>query len=177
MIIDPRIYRKHFLSHVLQVTSTASDPDLGFTIISCQVSPNSNPNMISSYPLIETVCPTDDSVKFHPQRGLKKSFSFTFNSKFNMSLLFLHCEMSLCSRTSQSNQRLPLVCRVIFNDFTVAVFVSLEAHSGVLFEQRSVLLVSIFTLAALTHSAAKAQHAENPEQNKHPSYPSADSIV
>lgn len=41
-------------------------------------------------------------------------FSFTFNSKFNMSLLFLHCEMSLCSKRSHSNQRLPRVCSLLF---------------------------------------------------------------
>uniref|UniRef100_A0A8C2ZNM8 Transforming growth factor, beta receptor III n=1 Tax=Cyclopterus lumpus TaxID=8103 RepID=A0A8C2ZNM8_CYCLU len=100
---------------LLQVTSAASDPELGFTLISCFISPNSNPSVASGYTLIETVCPTDDSVKYYPQREFpvphtqaeKKSFSFTFNSKFNMSLLFLHCEMSLCSKRSQSNQRLP----------------------------------------------------------------------
>uniref|UniRef100_A0AAQ6IU18 ZP domain-containing protein n=1 Tax=Anabas testudineus TaxID=64144 RepID=A0AAQ6IU18_ANATE len=99
----------------VEVTSSALDPDLGFTIISCFISPNSNTNMPSDYTLIETVCPTDESVRFYPQRGFpglltqtdKKSFSFTFNSKFNMSLLFLHCEMSLCSKRSQSNQILP----------------------------------------------------------------------
>lgn len=110
-------------SCVLQVTSSALDPDLGFTIISCFISPNSNTNMPSDYTLIETVCPTDESVRFYPQRGFpglltqtdKKSFSFTFNSKFNMSLLFLHCEMSLCSKRSQSNQILPPVCSIIFS--------------------------------------------------------------
>ncbi|XP_034386650.1 transforming growth factor beta receptor type 3 isoform X1 [Cyclopterus lumpus] len=99
----------------VEVTSAASDPELGFTLISCFISPNSNPSVASGYTLIETVCPTDDSVKYYPQREFpvphtqaeKKSFSFTFNSKFNMSLLFLHCEMSLCSKRSQSNQRLP----------------------------------------------------------------------
>lgn len=99
----------------VEVTSTASDPELGFTIISCFVSPNSNPSVPSDYPLIETVCPTDDSVKYYPQREFpvphtqmeKKTFSFIFNSKFNTSLLFLHCEMSLCSKRPQNNQRLP----------------------------------------------------------------------
>ncbi|KAM9849320.1 transforming growth factor beta receptor type 3 [Aulostomus maculatus] len=99
----------------VEITSTASDADLGFTIISCFISPNSNPSVASQYTLIETVCPTDDSVKYYPQRDFssphaqinKKSFSFTFNSEFNMSLLFLHCEMSLCTKRPQKNQRLP----------------------------------------------------------------------
>lgn len=99
----------------VEVTSTASDPELGFTIISCFISTNSNPSVASDYRLIETVCPTDDSVKYFPQRDFpvphvktdKKSFSFIFNSKFNMSLLFLHCEMSLCSKRSQGSQALP----------------------------------------------------------------------
>lgn len=107
------------LSHVFQISSTATDPELGFTIVSCFISPNSNPRVQSDYTLIETVCPKDDSVRHHPQRDFlvphaqprRKSFSFTFNSKFNMSLLFLHCEMSLCSKRSHSNQRLPPVRR------------------------------------------------------------------
>lgn len=128
------------LSRVLQVTSTASEPELGFTIISCFISPNSNPSVLSHYTLIETVCPTDDSIKYYPQRDFlvphtqseKKTFSFTFNSKFNMSLLFLHCEMSLCSKRSQGNQRLPLVCSIILLKKTCILqairsfFVSLE---------------------------------------------------
>nr|XP_046247010.1 transforming growth factor beta receptor type 3 [Scatophagus argus] len=99
----------------VEVTSTASDPELGFTLISCFISPNSNPSVASDYTLIRTVCPEDESVKYYPQRDFpvlrtqaeKKSFSFTFNSKFNMSLLFLHCEMSLCSKRFQGNQPLP----------------------------------------------------------------------
>ncbi|XP_030289139.1 transforming growth factor beta receptor type 3 [Sparus aurata] len=95
----------------VEITSTASDPELGFILISCLISPNSNPSVASDYTLIETVCPTDDSVEYYPQRDFpvphtqleKKMFSFTFNSKFNMSLLFLHCEMSLCSKRSHSN--------------------------------------------------------------------------
>lgn len=98
---------------MLQVTSTASDPDLGLIIISCSISPNSNPSVPSDYTLIMTVCPTDDSVNIYPHTQMdKKSFSFTLNSKFNVSLLFLHCEMSLCSKRSQSNQRLPPVCSI-----------------------------------------------------------------
>uniref|UniRef100_A0A3Q3VZK4 ZP domain-containing protein n=1 Tax=Mola mola TaxID=94237 RepID=A0A3Q3VZK4_MOLML len=99
----------------VEVTSTVSDLELGFTIMSCFISQNSNPSGPPYYTLIETVCPKDDSVKYYPQRDFpvpytqmeKKSFSFNFNSKFNKSLLFLHCEMSLCSKRPQSNPRLP----------------------------------------------------------------------
>ncbi|KAF3691305.1 Transforming growth factor beta receptor type 3 [Channa argus] len=94
----------------VEVTSTASNPDLGFTITSCLISPNSNPNTPSDYTLIETICPKDDSVIFYPQRGFphnKKSFSFNFNTRFSMSLLFLHCEMSQCSKKSHSYNELP----------------------------------------------------------------------
>lgn len=90
----------------VQITSAAPDPDLGFTIISCFISQNSNPRIPSDYPLIVTVCPTDDSVKFYSPQNPKaetKTFSFDFNSKFNMSLLFLHCEMSLCSKKSSGS--------------------------------------------------------------------------
>ncbi|XP_068175106.1 transforming growth factor beta receptor type 3 [Antennarius striatus] len=103
----------------VEVTSNTPNPELGFTIISCFISPNSNPSVASDYTLIETVCPTDDSVTYYPQRDFpvpyaqmeKKRFSFTFNSKYNMSLLFLHCELSLCSKKSRSSKGLPLCLR------------------------------------------------------------------
>ncbi|XP_062251440.1 transforming growth factor beta receptor type 3 isoform X2 [Platichthys flesus] len=99
----------------VEITSTASDLDLGFTIISCSISPNSNPSVDSEYSLIETVCPTDESVHIYPKTDFpipharleKKSFSFTFSSKLNLSKLFLHCEMSLCAKRSQSSHSLP----------------------------------------------------------------------
>uniref|UniRef100_A0A4W5LJ42 Transforming growth factor, beta receptor III n=1 Tax=Hucho hucho TaxID=62062 RepID=A0A4W5LJ42_9TELE len=88
------------------------DPELGFMIQTCFISANSNPNIPSYYTLIENICPTDDTVKYYPQRDLpiphsqtdRKRFSFTFSSPFNESLLFLHCEMSLCSKRSHNNQ-------------------------------------------------------------------------
>ncbi|XP_061593518.1 transforming growth factor beta receptor type 3 [Cololabis saira] len=103
----------------VEVTSTASDPELGFTIMSCFISPDSNPRIESTYKLIETVCRVDESVDFHPQENFlglpakteRKRFSFIFNSKFNTSLLFLHCEVSLCSRKSHGNQKLPQCMR------------------------------------------------------------------
>ncbi|XP_034566107.1 transforming growth factor beta receptor type 3 [Notolabrus celidotus] len=127
----------------VEVTSTASDPELGFTIISCFVSPDSNPSMASDYPLIETVCPTDDSVRFYPQRDFpvpnthaeKKSFSFNFSSNFNISLLFLHCEMSLCSKRPHSNQRLPAclhpgeMCDSLSLDMIVALMMNTKTST------------------------------------------------
>lgn len=116
-----KIHVAFLLPEIFQVTSAASNPELGFTIISCFISPNSNPTVASDYTLIEMVCPKDDSVKFYPQRDAsflhahveKKRFAFKFNSKFNLSLLFLHCEMSLCSKMSQTDSNLPPVCSVI----------------------------------------------------------------
>uniref|UniRef100_A0A3B3W0P8 Transforming growth factor, beta receptor III n=1 Tax=Poecilia latipinna TaxID=48699 RepID=A0A3B3W0P8_9TELE len=99
------------------ITSTASNPDIGLTITSCFISPSSSPSESSDYSLIETFCTKDNSLKwtqnsqghFLFSSGKKgKSFSFTFNSKMlNKTLVFLHCEMSLCSENSQRNQELP----------------------------------------------------------------------
>lgn len=110
-------FRFSFSLCFYQVTSPSTDPNLGFTIISCYISPNSNPSISSDYTLIETVCPTDHSVALYPQtefsvprtRKEKKSFSFNFDSKLNMSLLFLHCEMSLCSKSLKNIKTLPSV--------------------------------------------------------------------
>uniref|UniRef100_A0A8C8G7D5 ZP domain-containing protein n=1 Tax=Oncorhynchus tshawytscha TaxID=74940 RepID=A0A8C8G7D5_ONCTS len=92
------------------------NPDLGFMIQTCFISANSNPNIASDYTLIENICPTDDTVKYYSQRDLpishsqtdNKRFSFTFNSHFNESLLFLHCEMSVCSKRPHNNQGLAM---------------------------------------------------------------------
>ncbi|XP_007554763.1 transforming growth factor beta receptor type 3 [Poecilia formosa] len=102
---------------VVQITSTASNPDIGLTITSCFISPSSSPSESSDYSLIETFCTKDNSLKwtqnsqghFLFSSGKKgKSFSFTFNSKMlNKTLVFLHCEMSLCSENSQRYQELP----------------------------------------------------------------------
>lgn len=102
---------------LLQLTSTDSDPSLGFTVVSCFVSPNSNPSVSSDYVLIENVCPKDDSVVLQQQKdfptggsgGRRKAFSFNFKSELKKSLLFLHCEMSLCSTRLHRSQSLPPV--------------------------------------------------------------------
>lgn len=98
----------------VEIVATKADPELGFMIQSCFISPNSNPNMDLGYTIIENICPTDD-VTYYPQRDFpvphaqmdRKRFSFTFNSRFNESFLFLHCEISPCSKKHLNNQGLP----------------------------------------------------------------------
>ncbi|XP_008405978.1 transforming growth factor beta receptor type 3 [Poecilia reticulata] len=116
--LQQRIFRVSDQMEVLvQITSTASNADIGLTITSCFISPSSNPTVSSDYKLIETVCAEDNSLKwtqnsqghfsfFSGKKG--ESFSFIFNSKMlNKAVLFLHCEMSLCSENSQRKQELP----------------------------------------------------------------------
>lgn len=102
---------------MFQITATTANPELSFMIQSCFISVNSNPEVASDYTLIENICPKDSSVKKYPMGVFpitrpqmeRKRFSFTFSSKLNTSILFLHCEMSLCSRRNQNNKRLPVV--------------------------------------------------------------------
>ncbi|XP_037530287.1 transforming growth factor beta receptor type 3 [Nematolebias whitei] len=121
----------------VQITSAISEPGVGFTITSCFISPSSDPSVPSDYFVIETLCPTDDSVYYiqkdlpvHAEKMEKKIFSFTFNSKFNLKLLYLHCEMSLCSKNSQRNRELPecLAC----DSFSVDKIVPLMMKTKVL---------------------------------------------
>lgn len=104
----------------LQISATKADPNLGFMIQNCFISPDSNPDMLSGleYMVIENICPKDDSVHYYPERGDfpflhtqtdHKRFSFIYRSKFNVSLLFLHCEMSLCSSRNDKHINLPEV--------------------------------------------------------------------
>ncbi|XP_051986171.1 transforming growth factor beta receptor type 3-like [Xyrauchen texanus] len=100
----------------VEISATKADPNLGFMIQTCFISPDSNPLMPSEYVIIENICPKDDSVLYYPHRDDfpiphaqtdRKRFSFTYRSKFNVSLLFLHCEMSLCSRRNEKQINLP----------------------------------------------------------------------
>ncbi|KAK1796804.1 hypothetical protein P4O66_009821 [Electrophorus voltai] len=100
----------------VEISATKTDPDLGFVIQTCFVSPNSNPMVPSDYIIFENVCPTDDTVLYYPQKVDfpiphaqmdRQRFSFTFRSRFNVSVLFLHCEMSLCSNGRDDPQGLP----------------------------------------------------------------------
>ncbi|KAJ8279378.1 hypothetical protein COCON_G00064440 [Conger conger] len=100
----------------VEVSVTKADQDLGFMIQTCFISPNSDADIPSKYTLIENICPTDDSITYYPQRMDfpvshpqmdRKRFSFTFRSKFNMSLLFLHCGMSPCTKSHPDGRGLP----------------------------------------------------------------------
>lgn len=130
------LQQKHILSHRKrtfslltetcdlspQISAKKADPNLGFVIQTCFVSSDSSPDVASDYVVIENICPKDDSVHYYPQRGEfpiphiqmdKKRFSFTYRSKFSVSLLFLHCEMSLCSRRNEKEMNLPEVETII----------------------------------------------------------------
>ncbi|XP_044770492.1 transforming growth factor beta receptor type 3 isoform X2 [Neomonachus schauinslandi] len=101
----------------VEVSVTKADQELGFAIQTCFISPYSNPDRMSDYTIIENICPKDESVKFYnpkrvhfpiPQAEMdKKRFSFVFKSIFNTSLLFLQCELTLCTKKEKDPQKLP----------------------------------------------------------------------
>lgn len=106
----------------LQISATKADPNLGFMIQTCFISPDSSPLTPSDYVVIENICPKDDSVRYYPQRGNfpiphaqmdRKRISFTYRSMFDVSLIFLHCEMSLCTRRNDMEINLPEVESII----------------------------------------------------------------
>uniref|UniRef100_A0A8C8S1E7 Transforming growth factor beta receptor 3 n=1 Tax=Pelusios castaneus TaxID=367368 RepID=A0A8C8S1E7_9SAUR len=101
----------------VEVSVTKADRALGFAIQTCFVSPYSNPDRMSDYTIIENICPKDESVKFYNVQKVnfpiphaqmdKKRFSFVFKPLFNISLLFLHCELTLCTNKEKDTQGLP----------------------------------------------------------------------
>ncbi|XP_032342968.1 LOW QUALITY PROTEIN: transforming growth factor beta receptor type 3 [Camelus ferus] len=101
----------------VEVSVTKADQELGFAIQTCFISPYSNPDRMSDYTIIENICPKDESVKFYNPKRVhfpiphaeidKKRFSFVFKSVFNTSLLFLQCELTLCTKKEKDPQRLP----------------------------------------------------------------------
>ncbi|XP_007428170.1 transforming growth factor beta receptor type 3 isoform X1 [Python bivittatus] len=100
----------------VEISLTKAERSLGFAIQTCFISPNSYPDRMSEYTIIENVCPKDESVKFYnvPKPNFpmlnaqtdKKRFSFIFKSTFNSSLLFLHCEVTLCTKKEKDAQGL-----------------------------------------------------------------------
>ncbi|XP_007885358.1 transforming growth factor beta receptor type 3 isoform X2 [Callorhinchus milii] len=92
----------------VEVSITKSDPEISFVIQSCSISPTSDPDADSSYIIIENICPKEDSVKFYSTRKMdfpvaqeemeNKRFSFVFKPIYSMPLVFLHCEITLCSK-------------------------------------------------------------------------------
>ncbi|XP_044288202.1 transforming growth factor beta receptor type 3 isoform X2 [Varanus komodoensis] len=100
----------------VEISVTKAERSLGFAIQTCFISPNSYPDKISEYTIIENICPKDESVKFYniPMANFpiasaqtdKKRFSFVFKSIFNTSLLFLHCEVALCTNKEKDTQGL-----------------------------------------------------------------------
>ncbi|XP_059130883.1 transforming growth factor beta receptor type 3 [Peromyscus eremicus] len=100
----------------VEVSVTKADQELGFAIQTCFVSPYSNADKMSDYTIIENICPKDESVTFYSSKRVhfpiphtevdKKRFSFVFKSVFNASLLFLQCELTLCTR-KKGPQKLP----------------------------------------------------------------------
>ncbi|XP_060775716.1 transforming growth factor beta receptor type 3 isoform X2 [Neoarius graeffei] len=91
----------------VEISATKADPDLSFMIQTCFISANSNHEVLSDYVLIENICPKDESVLYYPAKVDRKRFSFNFRSKFKIPLLFLHCEMSICSKRDNMNSGLP----------------------------------------------------------------------
>ncbi|XP_071983850.1 transforming growth factor beta receptor type 3 isoform X1 [Engystomops pustulosus] len=105
----------------VEVSVTKVEKELSFVIHTCSVSSSSNVDASNVHTIIENICPTDESVKFYKVKNMnyptlqeqteKKRFSFMFKSMFNTSLVFLHCELSLCTNSDGAVEGLPKCIR------------------------------------------------------------------
>ncbi|XP_062920736.1 transforming growth factor beta receptor type 3 isoform X1 [Mobula hypostoma] len=99
----------------VEVSITKSNPDISFVIQTCYISPSSDSAAASDYAIIENICPKEESVTFYSSQKLdflnaemeKKRFSFIFKPVYNMSLVFLHCEIMLCNKKDDGSQGFP----------------------------------------------------------------------
>lgn len=117
----------HFCN--LQVTVNKVEKELSFVIHTCFVSSSSNVDASTVHKIIENICPTDESVKFYKVKNTndptrreqteKKRFSFMFKSVFNTSLVFLHCELTLCTKRDGAVKGLPKVSARPFIPFVI----------------------------------------------------------
>ncbi|XP_069593656.1 transforming growth factor beta receptor type 3 isoform X1 [Ranitomeya imitator] len=108
----------------VEVSVTKVEKNLGFVIHTCfvsSVSSSSNVDSSTVHTIIENICPTDETVKFYKVNHMndptlqeqteRKRFSFMFKSIFNTSLVFLQCELTLCTSSDRSMDRLPKCIR------------------------------------------------------------------
>ncbi|XP_069823762.1 transforming growth factor beta receptor type 3 isoform X2 [Dendropsophus ebraccatus] len=105
----------------VEVSVNKVEKELSFVIQSCFVSSSSNVDASTGHNIIENICPTDESVKFYkvtnkndptrPEQTERKRFSFMFRSMFNTSLVFLHCELTLCAKRDGALRGLPKCIR------------------------------------------------------------------
>ncbi|MGH0161769.1 UNVERIFIED_CONTAM: hypothetical protein FKN15_077541 [Acipenser sinensis] len=122
----------------VEVTVTKTDQEHGFAIQTCFISPSSLPNERSDYIIIENICPKDESVVFYDPQTVdftkphaqmdKKRFSFVFKPKYNTSLLFLHCELTLCTKKEVDSKGLlkcippDEACTAVNGDMIIQMF-------------------------------------------------------
>ncbi|KAM3915441.1 transforming growth factor beta receptor type 3 isoform 2-T2 [Leptodactylus fuscus] len=105
----------------VEVSVTKVEKELSFVIHTCSVSSPSNVDTSPVQTVIENICPTDESVKFYKVKNMnyptaqeqteKKRFSFMFKSVFSTSLVFLHCELTLCTNSDGALEGLPKCVR------------------------------------------------------------------
>ncbi|XP_077784602.1 transforming growth factor beta receptor type 3 [Podarcis muralis] len=147
----------------VEISVTKAEKSLSFAIQTCFISPHSYPDKMSEYTIIENICPKDESVTFYntpanfPMQNAqmdRKRFSFMFRSVFNTSLLFLHCEVTLCTKKEKYTQEL---AKCIPPD---------EACS---FLSVDMILAMMQNKKTFTKPLAVISHKEKPE-DKPPSY-------
>ncbi|KAG2470906.1 MP2K7 kinase, partial [Polypterus senegalus] len=89
---------------IVEASMLWGEPGLGLRMQSCYVSPISNPEGTPRWPVISGTCPLDESVTFYDEehqeerweRQDRVRFSFILRPRFNNSVQFLHCRMSMC---------------------------------------------------------------------------------
>ncbi|XP_051776640.1 transforming growth factor beta receptor type 3-like isoform X2 [Erpetoichthys calabaricus] len=89
---------------IVEASMLWGEPGLGLRMQSCFVSPLSHPEGTPRWPVISGTCPLDESVSFYDEehqeerweRQDRVRFSFILRPRFNNSVQFLHCRMSMC---------------------------------------------------------------------------------
>uniref|UniRef100_A0ABM5FM04 Transforming growth factor beta receptor type 3 n=1 Tax=Pogona vitticeps TaxID=103695 RepID=A0ABM5FM04_9SAUR len=88
---------------------------LGFTIQQCFISPSSDPSVTSPYLLVQHGCAADAHVNLSESEQTvqgqalplgyqeRQRLSFILQPRFNDSIQFLHCRLTLCSRETQDH--------------------------------------------------------------------------
>ncbi|XP_015757392.1 PREDICTED: ZP domain-containing protein-like isoform X2 [Acropora digitifera] len=88
----------------LQVRMVSNVTGLSLLLDNCRATPTSDPNDTEFHTLIKDGCPVDKHLSYKTSDSMYQRFSFTAFQIENAQVMYLHCEVLVCSKNSNSSR-------------------------------------------------------------------------
>lgn len=88
----------------LQVRMVSNVTGLSLLLDNCRATPTSDPNDTEFHTLIKDGCPVDEHLSYKTSDSMYQRFSFTAFQIENAQVMYLHCEVHVCSKNSNSSR-------------------------------------------------------------------------